>query len=131
MRTLLLGVGLCLLGCSQQPQARNITGPDGTPMVHVSCGSDQSVCFQLAGRSCPGGYNLFPIFDAHDNNFLVRCQGAVAAQAAVVGSPLVRATQASSPPLPSAGAPFPTASAQREPPVTRATINDSATDFGY
>jgi len=63
-----------LSGCARQPRVRAIVGPDGTDMLHVSCGSDQGACFQLAGRRCSAGYELTPIFDPSNNNFLVRCR---------------------------------------------------------
>lgn len=67
--------------CTPAPRARPVVGPDGSAMTHVSCGSDQGACFQLAGQSCPSGYRLFPIFDPHSNNYLVRCTAPVGAVA--------------------------------------------------
>ena len=125
---------LCLaLGCSREPQARNVTGPDGSPMLHVACGKDQGACFELAGRGCPYGYKVFPIFDPHDNNFLIRCHAAhemaaVPAEppAAVVGPPAF----APAAPVREAwtGA---NASIVSKPPPTTGTKNDSAIDLGY
>ena len=71
----LCALGL-LLGCSREPHARSVTGPDGSAMLHVACGRDQGACFELAGRGCPHGYKVFPIFDPRDNNFLIRCHAA-------------------------------------------------------
>ena len=69
-----LGLGWLALGCVETPGAEHIVGPDGTRMLHVHCGDEQVACFQLAGESCPNGYDLSPIFDPHDGNFLVRCR---------------------------------------------------------
>ena len=52
-----------VVGCSREPHARSVTGPDGSAMLHVACGRDQGACFELAGRGCPYGYKVFPIFD--------------------------------------------------------------------
>ncbi|MFZ5894437.1 MAG: hypothetical protein ACOY0T_25470 [Myxococcota bacterium] len=136
MRRLAFGLAVWLLGCAHEPRARNITGPDGSPMVHVSCGSDQSACFELAGRSCPTGYNLFPIFDAHDNNYLVRCQASTGARSSeMLSAPLVANTSA---PPPAPAAPIqpvaPAWTAPRDPAspaLTRATNPEAATDWGY
>ncbi len=72
----LLGVSLGCTGCVETPGAEHIVGPDDTQMLHVHCGDEQVVCFQLAGERCPNGYDLSPIFDPHDGNFLVRCRDA-------------------------------------------------------
>jgi hypothetical protein len=135
MRLLALCLGLGLLGCSRQPHARSVVGPDGTSMVHVACGSDQSACFELAGQSCPSGYTLFPIFDPHDNNFLVRCQPSSQPRATVaLGAPLAvpnaQAPESTAPPQSAAGTAFSTLGPQDEP-LSRATLEDSATDWGY
>ena len=68
--------GLCLLliGCVEQPGAARIVGPDGTRMLYVHCEGEQVACFQIAGDRCPHGYDLSPIFDPHDGNFLLRCR---------------------------------------------------------
>jgi len=42
-------------------------------MLHVSCGSDESRCYQLAGEHCPMGYDLVRSAGA-SGNFLVRCR---------------------------------------------------------
>ena len=70
------GLGLLLFaaGCVEQPGSAAIVGPDGTRMLHVHCASDQVACFQIAGTRCPHGYDLSPIFDPRDGNFLVRCR---------------------------------------------------------
>ncbi|MEO7033639.1 MAG: hypothetical protein ABI548_07155 [Polyangiaceae bacterium] len=70
----LIGFSSLVLGCVETPGAERIVGPDGTHMLHVHCGDEQAACFQLAGESCPSGYDLSPIFDPHDGNFLVRCR---------------------------------------------------------
>jgi hypothetical protein len=74
LRLLLFAVFTMSAGCTRQSHIRPLVGPDGTPMFHVSCGGDQGACFELAGRSCPQGYALVPLFDRRDNNFLVRCR---------------------------------------------------------
>ncbi|HEY0469025.1 MAG TPA: hypothetical protein VGC79_32755 [Polyangiaceae bacterium] len=81
--------GLLLAGCVEAPSATPIVGPDGTRMLHVHCDGEQVACFQIAGERCPHGYDLSPIFDPHDGNFLVRCR---VPQAAVVmaSSPAAR-----------------------------------------
>jgi len=71
-----IGVGLLVAGCVEQPGAARIVGPDGTTMLHVHCGDEQVACFQLAGERCPHGYDLSPIFDPREGNFLVRCREA-------------------------------------------------------
>ena len=90
----LLGLSLLFAGCVEPPGAERIVGPDGTQMLHVHCADEQVACFQLAGERCPHGYDLSPIFDPHDGNFLVRCKDpqisvALAARAPV---PLARAS---------------------------------------
>ncbi len=70
----LVGLSSLAAGCVEAPGAERIVGPDGTHMLHVHCGDEQVACFQLAGESCPSGYDLSPIFDPHDGNFLVRCR---------------------------------------------------------
>jgi len=74
--------GLSLLlapACAAPPGAARIVGPDGTHMLHVHCEGEQVACFQIAGERCPHGYDLSPIFDPHDGNFLVRCRETQAA----------------------------------------------------
>ena len=90
-----VGFGLLLAACVEPAGAARIVGPDGTQMLHVHCADDQVACFQLAGELCPHGYDLSPIFDPHDGNFLVRCRepnraGAIAATPQL---PPVQATQ--------------------------------------
>ena len=72
----LVGLGSLFLsfGCVEPPGAEHIVGPDGTSMLHVHCAAEQAACFQIAGERCPHGYDLSPIFDPHDGNFLVRCR---------------------------------------------------------
>lgn len=79
---------LAVVGC-QSPGSQRIVGPDGSPMAHVHCGSDQGVCFRLAGELCPSGYDMKPVLSGSDGNFLVRCRSAgapaVAAQCPAPG----------------------------------------------
>ncbi|MDF3071551.1 MAG: hypothetical protein K0R38_7152 [Polyangiaceae bacterium] len=70
---LVAALGSLDVGCTR-PGAQPIVGPDGSPMAHVHCGSDQGACFRLAGEVCPGGYDLQPALTGHDGNFLVRCR---------------------------------------------------------
>jgi hypothetical protein len=139
MRKFALVVVLGLAGCSQEPRARSITGPDGSAMVHVSCGSDQSACFELAGKSCPTGYRLFPIFDAHDNNFLVRCEAGRNGE--LLANPFSTPARASripavlAPPEPSMRAPTDATawSTESTPPSLARSggASDLGTDWGY
>jgi hypothetical protein len=82
------GLGLVLLmpGCVEPPGAAHIVGPDGTRMLHVHCKGEQVACFQIAGDRCPHGYDLSPIFDPHDGNFLVRCREPQASPVVVASS---------------------------------------------
>ena len=138
----LLGLSSLAAGCVETPGAERIVGPDGTHMLHVHCGDEQVACFQLAGESCPSGYDLSPIFDPHDGNFLVRCRnpplsGTVTiAQTPVLARPAVRAQSAASkegwPPaevaLPAEPWPAPS-SANELPPAPRTATG--AVDIGY
>jgi hypothetical protein len=106
-----LGVRLCavavlgLAGCVT-PGAQPIVGPDGSPMLHVHCGSRQSECFRLAGESCPYGYDFAPVYAADDGNFFVRCRPAHIA--------------AVPPPAPAPPVPVPAATAIASPQPTPA-----------
>jgi hypothetical protein len=72
-RLLVAAFGACLVACAS-PGSQRIVGPDGSPMAHVHCGSDQGVCFRLAGELCPNGYDMKPVLSGNDGNFLVRCR---------------------------------------------------------
>jgi hypothetical protein len=89
-----LSGGLSLLlvapGCVEAPGAARIVGPDGTRMLHVHCEGEQVACFQIAGDRCPHGYDLSPIFDPHDGNFLVRCREPQASPVVAARPPVVR-----------------------------------------
>ena len=63
-----------LFACAPSPGAVRIVGPDGTALLHVHCDREQAACFRIAGERCPHGYELSPIFDPRDGNFLVRCR---------------------------------------------------------
>src|SRR3954471_9177177 len=87
------GLGLLLLtpSCAEPPGAAHIVGPDGTRMLHVHCAGNQVACFEIASERCPHGYDLSPIFDPHDGNFLVRCRDPHASSAtALASSPVAR-----------------------------------------
>src|SRR5450432_1949204 len=86
----LVGLSLAVVACVEQPGAERIIGPDGTQMLHVHCASEQVACFQLAGERCPHGYDLSPIFDPHDGNFLVRCREPQTTTVAISGPPANR-----------------------------------------
>ena len=60
------------MGCAE-PRSVPVIGPDGSRMLHVSCGGDEARCFELAGRACPMGYELL---STAGRNFLVRCRAA-------------------------------------------------------
>ena len=70
--TVLVAFGFTTLAACITPGSERIVGPDGSPMLHVHCGADQSECFRLAGESCPFGYDYAPVYDPKDGNFFVR-----------------------------------------------------------
>lgn len=72
-----------LSGCmaAPAPAAVPIVGPDGTSMMHVSCGLDEARCYEIAGRSCPAGYDIARTAGNATGNFLVRCRAPVPAYA--------------------------------------------------
>jgi hypothetical protein len=80
---LLGGLGFFAAACVETAGAERIVGPDGTQMLHVHCADEQVACFQIAGERCPHGYDLSPIFDPHDGNFLVRCRNAAPLRSAI------------------------------------------------
>jgi hypothetical protein len=132
------GLGLLLVGCVEPPGAARIIGPDGTRMLHVHCASDQVACFRIAGERCPHGYDLSPIFDAHDGNFLVRCRNPQAAPVVVASAPAALPNGAAAAvgsqhwPAAEAGAPtepWPTHASTELPPAPR-NANGSI-DLGY
>jgi hypothetical protein len=137
----LISGGLCLLlapGCASEPGATRIVGPDGTRMLHVHCEGEQVACFQIAGTRCPHGYDLSPIFDPHDGNFLVRCRAPQAAPAVVVASkaPAPNSNPAASvsdrwPPAEVATPtePWPTHASSELPPAPRNA--NGTVDLGY
>src|SRR5262252_3355706 len=81
-----LVTGALVTACAE-PGVSPIVGPDGSAMLHVHCGGDQAACFQIAGRSCPHGYDMSPIFDVSQGNFLVRCREAGTARVATTTDP--------------------------------------------
>jgi hypothetical protein len=66
-------------------------------MAHVHCGSDQGVCFRIAGELCPAGYEMKPVLSGNDGNFLVRCRDARLAQTAAVCPAVAPAAPAPAP----------------------------------
>jgi hypothetical protein len=88
----LIGVlALGLAGCAS-PGSQRIVGPDGSQMAHVHCGSEQGVCFRIAGELCPGGYEIKPVLSGNDGNFLVHCRAAAPPVVAAQCPPPPRAT---------------------------------------
>ncbi|HYQ41215.1 MAG TPA: hypothetical protein VER11_04595 [Polyangiaceae bacterium] len=131
-------VSLLLLApaCAEPPGAARIVGPDGTRMLHVHCAGDQVACFQIAGERCPRGYDLSPIFDPHDGNFLVRCrepQASPVIAAAPITNPNASAATVSDrwPPAEVAkpSEPWPTHASTDLPPAPRNA--NGTVDLGY
>jgi len=139
---LLGALSFAFIGCVEQPGAERIVGPDGTQMLHVHCGDEQVACFQIAGERCTHGYDLSPIFDPHDGNFLVRCRTPVSVPgfAATASPPLSPGrSSASAQPRPDDGwppaevatptEPWPVTSSSALPPAPRTATG--AVDIGY
>lgn len=57
-----------------QVRVRAIVGPDGTQMLHISCGEDEGLCYQAAGERCPAGYDVGKTHSMLVGNFFVRCR---------------------------------------------------------
>jgi hypothetical protein len=57
MSRLLLSTAIAGLlgGCAHVDSA---TGPDGRPQYTIDCTGEPGVCFDKAGKLCPGGYYL-------------------------------------------------------------------------
>ncbi len=132
---------LLLVGCVEPPGAARIIGPDGTVMLYVHCAGEQVACFQIAGDHCPEGYDLSPVFDPHDGNFLVRCRQAPVTS--VASNPAPRAATA---PRPAAAAardgwpptevarpsePWPTPASSGVPPAQPSANGSVDIDIGY
>lgn len=96
----LLGLLLACAACAVQPVAYPIVGPDGTQMLHVNCGADEGRCFQLAGQSCPYGYDMYAVHPPSGETFLVRCHYAAqqVAKPTWQAPPRVESATASAPP---------------------------------
>ncbi|HEX3854825.1 MAG TPA: hypothetical protein VHW01_27880 [Polyangiaceae bacterium] len=134
----LVGWSLALVACVEQPGAERIIGPDGTQMLHVHCGDEQVACFQMAGERCPHGYDLSPIFDPHDGNFLVRCRTPMTTPGFVAAA-ATQPAHASTQPRPNEGwppsevamptEPWPAPSSTALPPAPRTATG--AVDIGY
>jgi len=85
----LAGMLAACVGACASPGSQRIVGPDGSPMAHVHCGSDQGLCFRIAGELCPTGYDIKPVLIGNEGNFLVRCRAPRSvAQTAAPGCPL-------------------------------------------
>ncbi|MGE0320954.1 MAG: hypothetical protein AB7K71_21465 [Polyangiaceae bacterium] len=70
---------LAVVACArtQPPRAATvhpIIGPDGTQMLHVSCGDDEGLCYEAAGEACPTGYDVGRTHSLSKGNFFVRCR---------------------------------------------------------
>ncbi|MEO6603667.1 MAG: hypothetical protein ABIQ16_27535 [Polyangiaceae bacterium] len=137
-RNVLVGLGLLLAGCVESPGAEPIIGPDGTRLLHVHCADEQVACFRLAGERCPHGYDLSPIFDPHDGNFLVRCREPPTTTVIVANPPPNRGATTGSaaandrwPPAEVAtpSDPWPAAPSNALPPTQHSA--DGAVDLGY
>ena len=133
----LLGLACSLSGCVEPPGAEHIVGPDGTRLLHVHCGDEQVACFQIAGERCPHGYDLSPIFDPHDGNFLVRCREPRASSAVAVNPIRSTGSNGSSNPndrwppaeVATPTEPWPTPSNAELPPTPHSA--NGSVDIGY
>lgn len=138
----LTALALALVTACSSPGARRIVGPDGSPMAHVHCGSEQAECFRLAGELCPGGYDMQPVLTGNHGNFLVRCRGAGAVAKADASCPAPAAAtpaaaRASNAGWPATSQPWP-ADYAWPPPETSAGVHHVPTapasgepDLGY
>jgi hypothetical protein len=61
-----------LLGCTHSG-VRQVTAPNGTAALHVSCPRDAGRCYELAGQHCPRGYQIAPAYGPQASSFLVQC----------------------------------------------------------
>jgi hypothetical protein len=84
-------------------------------MAHVHCGSEQGVCFRIAGELCPSGYEMKPVLSGSDGNFLVRCRSA---GAPAVATPCPTPPQAAAPAV-VASRPAPTPSVAAKAPTSK------------
>jgi hypothetical protein len=143
----LTGCSLLAVVACQSPGSQPIIGPDGSQMAHVHCGSEQGVCFRIAGELCPSGYELKPVLSGRDGNFLVRCRQAGAPAVALCpppGAPAVPAVAAVRAPSPSKdtwppsaepSAPYPWPAAETRaaarPPPSAPAVPAGEVDLGY
>lgn len=134
----LLGLTGWLLQACATPGASKIVGPDGSPMAHVHCGSDQAACFRLAGELCPTGYDLKPVMSGSDGNFLVRCRAAaLAALPQQCGTLAAASPGASNSGWPPASEPWPAAYPWPPPETTAGALPPAkgvpggVVDLGY
>lgn len=56
-----------------QPTVRPIVGPSGSPTLFISC-ADTGQCYELAGSSCPHGYDIQRARGASIESYLVHCK---------------------------------------------------------
>lgn len=71
--SLLVAALMPLLSGCVQPTVRPIVGPSGDPTLFISC-SDTGQCYELAGRSCPNGYDIQRARGATVESYLVHCR---------------------------------------------------------
>lgn len=100
MAKIFMGIALLLAvgGCEPHASARPVRGPDGTTWYAIRCGGDPTVCYERAGDTCPGGYDVGDSSDQQGavarhfgsalivrptfrGQLLVRCKGAASAAA--------------------------------------------------
>lgn len=43
-------------------------------MLFVSCDGDEGACYEIAGRTCPAGYALYPTMSQSKDHVLLRCR---------------------------------------------------------
>ena len=74
----LVAVAPLVVACVQ-PTVRPIVGPSGDPTLFISCG-DTGECYELAGRSCPNGYDIQRARGATLESYLVHCRAQPSAE---------------------------------------------------
>jgi len=118
-----------LLGGCVQPTVRPIVGPSGDPTLFISC-SDTGQCYELAGRSCPNGYDIQRARGATVESYLVHCRAQPATEQPVYYSSQPTYSQPAAQPAwaPQAATAQPWAqSAPPPPPAPDATQSTAAT----
>ncbi|HEU5077320.1 MAG TPA: hypothetical protein VFU02_24180 [Polyangiaceae bacterium] len=126
---LVAGLVPFLSGCVQ-PSVRPIVGPSGSPTLFISC-AETGQCYELAGQSCPNGYDIQRAPSATVESYLVHCRSAPAPEQPTYYSAAPAysqpAPQQAWAPSPSSGTPQPWAqSAPPPPPAPDAAQNAAA-----